>query len=462
MANRKEKDSLGEREIPQDVYWGIQTLRAKENFPVSGLRAFPVLIRAYASLKKACVLANRDLNTVPPEIAQAIIKAADEVLSGRHHDQFIIDVYQAGAGTSFNMNANEVLANRALEILKKEKGRYDLVSPNDHVNRSQSTNDTFPTASYVAILSDLPRLSKSLETLIEAYSKKGKEFSGILKSARTHLQDAVPITLGQEFKAYAVALEECRDQISHSAKNLENVALGGTAAGTGLTAPKGFSKLAVSHLAKLTGLNLRPVRDQRYGLQSHFPLTNFSASLRNLALELIRLANDLRLLASGPLTGFAEIVLPAVQPGSSIMPGKVNPSMAEALNQIAFDVVSSDMTVALAAQAGQLDLNVMTPVATYRILHSMDILANFIPVFAEKGIRGIRAEQERCRHYFGISPSLATALNPKIGYLKAAEVFKEAVATKTTILDLVRKKGLLKEEEIKEVFDPVKLTGDQG
>ncbi|MBI2069694.1 MAG: aspartate ammonia-lyase [Elusimicrobia bacterium] len=460
MGMRKEKDSLGEREVPEQAYWGIQTLRASENFPVSHLKAHPILVRAYIFVKKACVLANRDLKTVPDDKAEAIITAANEVLEGKLQDQFIIDVYQAGAGTSFNMNVNEVLANRALEILGKPKGDYETVSPNDHVNRSQSTNDTFPTATHAAILLLLPRLTKALEALINAYAKKAKEFKGVLKSARTHLQDAVPITLGQEFEAYAVALEEAYAQIESASQGLRSVALGGTAAGTGMNAPSGFKDLAVSYLANLTSIKLMPSRDNRYALQSHFPIANFSASLRNLSLELIRLANDLRLLASGPLTGLGEIVLPAVQPGSSIMPGKVNPSMAEAMNQIAFDVIGADQTVALAAQAGQLDLNVMTPVAAYRVLHSMEILSNFLPVFAKKGIEGILAEQERCQVYFGTSPSLATVLTPKIGYLKSAEIFKEALATKKTVLELVKQKNILSDEEMKQLFDPKVLTGE--
>ncbi len=460
MENRKEKDSLGEREVPNSAYWGIQTLRAQENFSISGRRAGAVFVRAYVLIKKACALANRDLGALGMDRAEAIMAAANEALEGKHLDQFVIDIYQAGAGTSFNMNVNEVLANRALEIMGRKKGEYEALSPNEHVNCGQSSNDTFPTASHLAVLLEFPRLSKAIETLVKAYAAKGREFADVLKSARTHLRDAVPITLGQEFGAYAVAIEECHTQMAGASDLLRYVALGGTAAGTGMNAAKGFRQAAISSLANLSGVNLYAARDARYALQSHFPLLAFSGAMRNFALELIRLANDLRLLASGPLTGLGEITLPAVQPGSSMMPGKVNPSMAEALNQIAFDVVGADATTALASQAGQLDLNVMTPISIFRILDSMSILGNFLPVFAKKCVEGITVDRERCRYYFGISPSLATALTPKIGYLKSAEIFKECVESKTPVPDLARQKNLISEEEMNRLFDPKALTGE--
>lgn len=358
------------------------------------------------------------------------------------------------------MNVNEVLANRALELMGKSRGDYASLSPNDHVNRSQSTNDTFPTATYVALLLAWQPLNQTIDVLARSYEKKALEFQDIFKSARTHLQDAVPITLGQEFGAYAAAIRAGEEGLEASSALLRRVALGATAAGTGMNAPSGFRRLAVKYLAEITALELFPAKNTFMALQSHYPLAAFSAALRNFSLELIRLANDLRLLASGPLTGLGEIILPAVQPGSSIMPGKVNPSMMECLNQIAFDVAGGDMTVALAAQAGQLDLNVMTPISAHRLLHSMEILKNFLPVFAAKGIDGIRANGDRCELYFGQSPSLATALTPKIGYLKAAEIFKEAVATKTTVPELVKRHGILNDEEMKKIFDPKLLTGD--
>ncbi len=456
---RKERDSLGVREIPKQVYWGIQTLRALENFPVSGQRADPVFVSAYVSVKKACAMANRAAGALPAVKARAIVRACDEVLAGKFAGEFVVDVYQAGAGTSFNMNVNEVLANRALQILGRDKGRYDVISPNDHVNCGQSTNDTFPTASHIAIMSAAGALDRSLVELAAAFKRKSKELSGVVKSARTHLQDAVPITLGQEFAAYAVALDSARRALGDSVLGLRHVALGGSAVGTGLTTPAGFKKRAVAILGRLTGLPLAAAKDGRYALQSHLPLTGCSAALRNLALELIRISGDLRLLASGPLTGFAEIVMPAVQPGSSMMPGKVNPSLAEALSQISFDVVAADATVALAAQAGQLDLNVMTPVSVYRILHSIRILDNFLPIFTRRCVAGLRADARRCRGYFDNNPSLATVLAPKIGYLKAAELFKESLAARVSVPRLAVRKGILTERQSKTLFGAGKLTG---
>ncbi|MBI4375602.1 MAG: aspartate ammonia-lyase [Elusimicrobia bacterium] len=459
MDTRTEKDSLGERAVPADCYYGIQTLRAVENFPISGLRAHPALIRAYAAIKKACALANQELKALDAPKAEAVIKAADEVLSGRWDSQFVVDVYQAGAGTSFNMNANEVIANRASELLGGKRGEYRLVHPNDHVNMAQSTNDTFPTASHVAVLSQLKRLDPVLASLAQAFSAKGREFADYIKSARTHLQDAVPITLGQEFNAYAESIEACREELARRGALLERVALGGTAAGTGTNTLPGFREKAVAHLAKITELALKPARDPRMGLQSHQPLAAVSSGLKELALELTRISNDLRLMCSGPTSGFAEIVLPAVQPGSSIMPGKVNPSMIECLNMVCFQIIGRDLAVGLCAQAGQMDLNVMTPLAAYDLLDSIQLLLNFLPVVDKRCIRGIVADRDKCRDYFQKSPSLATLLNPKIGYAKAAELFKEAVKDKTTIAHLALQKGVLTQKELDELFDPKAVAG---
>jgi aspartate ammonia-lyase len=463
MNNKKdvriEKDSLGEKEVPATAYYGVQTQRAVENFPVSGLRAHPALIFAYAAVKKACALANEELKALPQEKARPIIQAADEVLSGKWKEQFVIDVYQAGAGTSFNMNTNEVIANRAAEILEKPLGKYDFIHPNDHVNMAQSTNDTFPTASYVAVFSETKKLLSILGSLEEAFIGKGKEFKDIVKTARTHLQDAVPITLGQEFKAYGEALKACRLELERRVQLLSRVALGGTAAGTGANTLPQFREKAISHLAKITNLPLLPAKDPRMALQSHQPLAAVSSALKELALELIRTANDLRLLCSGPTTGFAEIVLPAVQPGSSIMPGKVNPSILECLNMVCFQVVGRDAAVSLCAQAGQMDLNVMTPLSTYNLLDSLGLLINFLPVVEQKCIVGIVADKEKCSHYFEQNPSLATLLNPKIGYARASEVFKEAVAKKTTIPKIVIARKLLEEKELSEILDPKKAVG---
>ncbi len=457
--SRVERDSLGEKSVPTESYYGIQTLRAVENFPVSGLKAHPALIRAYASIKKACALANKSLGKLDAMIADPIIQASDEVLRGRFDDQFVVDVYQAGAGTSFNMNANEVIANRAAELLGEPRGEYRRVHPNDHVNMSQSTNDTFPTASCVACLAQVRELAPVLDRLADAFKAKGREFHNVVKSARTHLQDAVPITLGQEFSAYGAAVSACARELARRSELLRAVALGGTAAGTGANASIEFRRLAIQNLARITGLPLVAAADPRMALQSHQPLQALSSALKETALELIRIANDLRLLASGPMTGFAEILLPAVQPGSSIMPGKVNPSILECLNMICFQIVGRDAAVALATQAGQMDLNVMTPLTAYNLLDSMELLIRFLPVADKRCVAGISAEKERCRAYFEKSPSLAALLNPKIGYAKAAQVFKEAVASDLSIPEVARKHGLLSPAEIKKLFDPRAVTG---
>ncbi len=456
---RTETDSLGEKRVPGEAYYGIQTLRAVENFPVSGLKAHPAMIRAYASIKKACALANKSLGKLDAAIAAPVIRAAEEVLRGRFDEQFMVDVYQAGAGTSFNMNANEVIANRAAELLGLARGEYRRVHPNDHVNMSQSTNDTFPTASYVACLARTRELLPVLKHLADTFKAKGREFHGVIKSARTHLQDAVPITLGQEFSAYGAALAACAQELERRSELLRPVALGGTAAGTGANASLEFRRLAIQNLAEITGLPLIPASDPRMALQSHQPLQAVSSALKEIALELIRIANDLRLLASGPVTGLAEILLPAVQPGSSIMPGKVNPSILECLNMICFQIVGRDGAVALATQAGQMDLNVMTPLTAYNLLDSMSLLIRFLPVVDGRCVAGIRAEKDRCRAYFEKSPSLAALLNPKIGYAKAAKVFKEAVARDLSIPEVARKHGLLSPAEIKKIFDPHAVTG---
>lgn len=459
MEYRTEKDALGERKIPSDAYYGIQTLRATENFPVSGRRMHAQFIRAYLMVKKACAGTHLELGSLDEERGSAIIQACEEALAGKMSDQWIVDVYQAGAGTSFNMNVNEVLANRALEILGRERGDYAFLSPNDHVNRSQSTNDTFPTAMHVSALHMVQELTDVLDRVIQAFAAKGKEFSDIIKSARTHLQDAVPITLGQEFLAFRTGIHQARSQIGERSRLLEEVALGGTAAGTGLNTPPGFRETAVHNLGEISGLNLKPASDPRAAMQSFLPAAAVSSALKELALELIKVANDFRLLSSGPRTGLREIVLPPVQPGSSIMPGKVNPVMAECLNMIAFQVVGNDLTCAMAVQAGQLDLNVMMPVMIYNILDSMYLLTNYLPVFVEKCVLGITANRERCRQYFEQSVALATILNPRIGYLKAAEIAKESEKRGVSVAELVLEKGLLTGEELEAILDRETVTG---
>ncbi|MFH1723087.1 MAG: aspartate ammonia-lyase [Elusimicrobiota bacterium] len=451
---RIEKDSLGTRKVPREAYYGVQTLRAKENFPVSGLRAHPALIRAYAAVKVACATANRELGALKASISRPVIKACEEVLAGRLDGQFVVDVYQAGAGTSLNMNVNEVVANRALELSGRPKGDYSAIHPNDHVNMSQSTNDSFPTATYVALLGQVRELLPVLRSLEKAFAAKGREFRAVVKSARTHLQDAVPISLGQEFAAYAAALRACRLELERRSRLLREVPLGGTAAGTGANTPPGFRRRAVRHLARLTGLPLKPAPDMRLGLQSHQPLAAVSSALKELCLELIRVANDLRLLSSGPNTGLAEIRLPAAQPGSSIMPGKVNPSILECLNMVAFQIVARDLAVALCAQAGQMDLNVMMPLSAHNLLDSAQLLINFLPEVERRCVREIRADAARCRDYRERSLSVAALLNPLIGYARAGELFREAQRRGVAVTRLVEERGLLTRKELDRLLDP--------
>ncbi|HUO85383.1 MAG TPA: lyase family protein, partial [Thermoanaerobaculia bacterium] len=374
-------------------------------------------------------------------------------------DAFPVDVFQAGAGTSFNMNCNEVLANLANQSLGGRLGVYDPIHPNDHVNQGQSTNDTFPTATRVAILLLSRQLLTALDLLAAALEEKGREFSDVIKSGRTHLQDAVPVTLGQEMMAYGAAVRRAARLLDDAGNELRDLGIGGTATGTGINTPTGFRWVIVNVLRELTGLDLRSADDLREAMQSQLPIAQISAALRNLALELTRITNDLRLLSSGPLTGLAEIILPAVQPGSSIMPGKVNPSILECMNQICFHVIGADAAVAHAVQAGQLELNVMMPVMAWEVLFSIQILNNFVPVLAERCIRGLSADRDLCEQYYITSPALATALNPVIGYVRAAEVAKESVRTRTPIPQLLREKGLVEEQEIRRIFTPEFLTG---
>lgn len=456
---RKEKDSLGFRDVPSHVYYGAQTDRAVENFPISGIHAHPLFIDAYVYIKKAAAIANQRAGELSKPHAEALIKACDEILAGQLRDQFPVDVFQMGAGTAFNMNLNEVLANRANEILGSPKGSYTPLNPNDHANMGQSTNDTFPTAVRVAQCLILRKyLYGPLEALEKEFLKKGKEFDPILKSARTHLQDAVPIRLGQEFKAYGETLRKCRLSVENAEKSLHELGIGGSAAGTGLNTAKGYREEVIKELAKLTGLQFTPNPDMREAMQSQRPLAEVSASLRNLALEVTRILNDLRLLSSGPTTGFAEINLPATAPGSSIMPGKVNPSILEMVNMTAFHVIGSDTTVAFCVQAGQLELNVMMPMIAFEMNLSVTVFGNALKILNEKCISGITANEAQCRHYSESSMGLATALNAFIGYAKAAEVAKEALASRKTIVQLIREKKILSEDEIRKVMDPVKMT----
>jgi len=457
-TTREEKDSLGTKEIPAHVYYGIQTARAAENYPISGVRAHPTLIKAFGMVKEAAAEANRELGLVDQKIADGIIQAAQEVQQGKWNDQFVVDVFQAGAGVSFHMNTNEVIANRAIEILGGALGDYSKVHPNDHVNYGQSTNDVFPTGMRVATLLELEKLYPVLASLIAALEKKGKEFHDILKSGRTHMQDAVPMRLGQEFTAYTGAIKRASSAIRSSAEMLRELGLGGSAVGTGINTHPDYREKAIKNLARISGQKLTAVDDMRYAMQSNLAMASVSSALRNLALEIIRISNDLRLLSSGPNTGFAEINLPALQPGSSIMPGKINPVIPELAAMVSFQVIGNDAAVAMAVQAGQLELNVMMPTMAYSVLQSIMILSNMLRQLTEKCVAGITANQKRCDFYVQATVSLATALNPYIGYAKAAEVAKESVETGGSIIEIVRRRKLLSEEQIKEILDPARMS----
>jgi aspartate ammonia-lyase len=457
-ATRVERDPLGDLPVPAAALWGIQTERARLNFPISNLRPLAPFVDAVVRIKKAAALTHQDTRRLDAKLADAIIRAADEILGGQHRDQFVVDPYQAGAGTSHNMNANEVLANRANELLGGKRGEYKPVHPNDHVNMAQSTNDVIPTAIRLAALAELPGLLEALDRLARAFLAKGKAFDSIVKSGRTHLQDATPIRLGQEFTAYGHTVERNRERIVRAADDLRDLGIGGTAVGTGLNAEPRYPALMVKHLKSITGVELREGQDRVQLMQSMGDPAAFSGALRTYAADLGKIASDLRLLASGPRTGFAEIVLPAVQPGSSIMPGKVNPSIPEMVNMVCFQVIGNDVAVATAAEAGQLELNVMMPVIAHNVLASMLILGNATRVLAERCVEGIEADAAQCAHWLERSPALVTALAPKIGYAEAAKLAKEAVAKNVTVRQLVIEKGLLKGKELDEVLDLRAMT----
>ncbi len=454
---RTEEDSIGEKEIPKEAYYGVQTQRALENFPVSGLTESPELIYSYVNLKKACAKANIECGKLDEEKGRYIINACDEILTGGYEDHFVVDIYQAGAGTSFNMNVNEVIANVALELMGEDKGEYDKLHPNDHVNMSQSTNDTFPTASHIAIIESSEKLLSDLESLASAFRSKGEEFIDVGKSGRTHLMDATPISLGDEFLAYASALERAKERLKASQQNLLELPIGGTATGRGANTPEGFRKNVIQELSALLDKDFKPARNSFELIHSRSQMADYSSSLKDLASEFIRIANDLRLLASGPRTGIAEIELPEVQPGSSMMPGKVNPVMAECLNMICFQIVGRDQTVSLANQGGQMEMNVMVPLIAYNIIDSIKILHNYLPVFEERCVQGIEADEEICRNHLEMTPALATLLSTEIGYLKAAELAKEAMAKDMPIEELARQKEILPEEKLDEIFDPEEI-----
>ncbi len=456
---RQEKDSLGERAVPAESYYGIQTLRARENFPVSGLPNHPGLIQAYAVIKKSAALANMEVGWLAEDIGRAIVAAAEEVIEGKFADQFVVDRFQAGAGTSTNMNLNEVIANRALEIFGRPRGTYEVISPNDHVNMAQSTNDTFPTAMHIAVYRMTLALMASLKHLENTFYKKGEAFADVLKPGRTHLQDAMPVTLGREFSAYGAALARHARSLARRSEYLLDLPLGGTATGTGINSHPEYRKRAVSHIAAVTGISFRPNPSMHEAMQSTTRIVALSSSYKELAVDLSRIANDLRLMSSGPTAGLADIELPAVQPGSSIMPGKVNPVLAECLNQVCFVIMGNDVAISQAASAGQLELNVMMPMMGNLILRSAEYLVNFLPVFADKCIKGIQANREILKERVMRNPALATLLNRKIGYLKAAEVAKESMRTGASVKDIVVQRGLLRPAEAEATFSLEALLG---
>ena len=459
MSNtRTEKDPLGTLEVPSDALYGVQTLRAVQNFPISGLRPLPAFVDATVRIKRAAALTHKETGRLESRLSDAIVKAADEVLAGKHREHFVVDVYQAGAGTSHNMNVNEVLANRANEILGGQRGTYTPVHPNDHVNMAQSTNDVIPTAIRLGCLTELPAVEAAFGGLAGEFETKAKEFDDVVKSGRTHLQDAMPIRLGQELKAYAGSLRRGIKRVVEAADYLRDLGIGGSAVGTGVNVEPEYPRLMVKYLRESAKVDLREGKDRVQLMQSMGDVAGFSSQLRVLAIELSKIASDLRLLASGPRTGLDEIRLPAVQPGSSIMPGKVNPSIPEMVNQVCFQVLGNDACVSVAAEHGQLELNVMMPVIAHNVLFPMMILRNAARVLAEKTVKGMEANREQAEYWVERSAALATALAPQIGYARAAELSKQSVKENVLIRDLVKREKVLPDAEIDEVLDLRKMT----
>lgn len=457
---RDEHDLLGDMKVPVEYYFGVQTMRALENFHISRVKLyfFPEFIKALAEVKEAAAMANRDLGLLDPQIAQAIIDACKEVEQGKFDDQFVVDMVQGGAGTSTNMNANEVIANRALELLGHEKGEYKYCHPNNHVNLSQSTNDAYPTAIKIALIRSIGKLTDSLKELIEAFHQKGNEFAHIIKMGRTQLQDAVPMTLGQEFEAYAATLRDEFRQLDINTRLLLEINMGATAIGTGINSDPDYAPLCTLYLRKITGL---PVEQAINMIESTSDTGGFvtnSATLKRLAIKLSKICNDLRLLSSGPRCGLNEINLPPMQPGSSIMPGKVNPVIPEVVNQIAYRVVGNDLTVTMGSEAGQLELNVMEPIITHCLFESIDMLVNGMNTLREKCIVGITANEDICKHMVYNSIGLVTALNPYLGYETSTELAKEALKTGKGIYDLVLEKNLMSKEELDNILEPENMV----
>ncbi|MBC7894827.1 MAG: aspartate ammonia-lyase [Cytophagaceae bacterium] len=455
---RTERDPLGTLEVPDDALYGVQTLRAVQNFPISGLRPIAPFVTGQVWIKRGAALTHKETGRLDAKIADAIVQAADEVIAGKHREHFVVDPYQAGAGTSHNMNVNEVLANRANELLGGTRGTYTPVHPNDHVNMAQSTNDTIPTAIRLACLSQLNLFTGAFHGLRDALLARAAEFDDIVKAGRTHLQDAMPIRLGQEFAAYAGSIDRGVRLVVEAADYLRDLGIGGSAVGTGVTVEKEYPALMNTHLREMTGLDLRIGTDRIQLMQSMGDVAGFSAAIRVLAIDLSKIASDLRLMVMGPRTGIDEITLPAVQPGSSIMPGKINPSIPEMVNQVCFQVMGCDTTVSIAAEHGQLELNVMMPVIGHNVLLSMQILTNAVTVLTERCVNGIKANREMCEYWVERSAALATALMPQIGYAAAAEISKRSVKEGILIRDLVKRDGVIPSDEVDRVLDLRKMT----
>ena len=448
MKYRSDRDSLGPVKIPADAYYGPFTGRAIKQYSVTGKASHRNLIKSFVMIKRSAAIANMKTKAINRKQGIAIVNACDKILAGKYIDQFVVDMINSGAGTAFNMNSNEVITNVALKGLGKKQGQYEFLHPNDHVNMSQSSNDTYPTGMHMAILFSFKEMIPAIDKLIKSINKKAKQFSRYKKLGRTHLMDALPVTLGSEFAAYVTSLTNARNQIIASQKELEQVALGGTAVGTGANTPRGYRKAVITELSKISKLSLKPQKDMQYALQSKFPVANASSALKNFAIELGKVSNDVRLMASGPIAGLSELGIPAVHAGSSIMPGKVNPSLAECMNMICFSVIGNDTTVSFAAQAGQFELNVMLPGMLKAVLDSTDMLTNFLPIFSANLIDGLTANQAKLRENIENSPVIVTLLTPKIGYLKSADLFKESLKTGKTIRELVVSKKLMTNKEV--------------
>ena len=455
---RTEKDSIGTKEVPEDVYYGVQSLRAAENFRITGLSMHPEVINSLAQIKKAAAITNCEVGLLDKKIAEAIVQACDEITEGKLHDEFIVDPIQGGAGTSINMNANEVIANRAIEILGGEKGDYSIVHPNDHVNCGQSTNDVIPTAGKITSLKLLKNAKKELERLYEALCAKAKEFDAIIKMGRTQMQDAVPIRLGQEFQAYSAAIRRDITRLETAQEEMKCLNLGGTAIGTGINADEKYLKRIVPNLAEITGMDLVQAYDLIDATQNLDPFVAVSGAVKACAVTLSKIANDFRLMSSGPRCGFAEINLPAKQNGSSIMPGKVNPVIPEVVNQVAFNIIGNDVTITMAAEAGQLELNAFEPITFYCLFQSIDTLAYAVETFVDNCVTGITANEERCKKLVENSVGIVTALSPHVGYAKAAAIAKEAINTGTSVRKLILKEGILTEAELEEILDVKGMT----